>query len=228
MSSDEKNISSLYQAADKPAPPQELDQAILAASRKAVEKSRNTAPFTAAWPAWASAAAVIVIAIILVPVLRQQEPPHIIEQTTREPRFADKLADEVPAGLYSVSESEERIKEEALPAAEPSVTVEANTSAGQPSAPALRTNALNKSSIITEREAQSETTVDHKTRSRMQAADSAPFAVLTPEMWEIKIAQLVDDGRIDQARTELDKLKSHFPEHDIDRILLQKLTNHNE
>jgi len=170
----------------------------------------------------------IVIAIILVPILKQHEPPPIMEQAAEAPRFAEELADEGPAGLYSAAETEQPITDNAMPAAKSSVKVEASTATGQASAPALRANALSKSSIATEGEQRSDAPADDKRRSRMQAADSAPFAVLTPEMWEVRIAQLIDAGRINQARSELDQLKSHFPEHEIDRVLLEKLSNHHE
>ena len=75
MSNDDEHISSLYHQADKPEPSAELDDAILGASRKAIEKpAKARGPFTGGWPAAASIAAVIVITVILVPVLKRQEP----------------------------------------------------------------------------------------------------------------------------------------------------------
>ena len=62
----------------------------------------------------------------------------------------------------------------------------------------------------------------------MEAADSAPFAVLTPEMWEVRITHLIDDGKIELARKELDNLKEHFPGYAIDRTLVEKLKNDHE
>ena len=57
----------------------------------------------------------------------------------------------------------------------------------------------------------------------MQAADSAPFAILTPEMWQVKISRLITDGKIDDAQAEIENLKQHYPDYIIDPALLEKL-----
>ena len=59
--------------------------------------------------------------------------------------------------------------------------------------------------------------------SILRAADSAPFAILTPEMWEVKISRLITEGKTDDAQAEIDKLKEHYPEYIIDPSLMEKL-----
>jgi hypothetical protein len=59
--------------------------------------------------------------------------------------------------------------------------------------------------------------------SAMHAADSAPFAILTPEMWEVKIARMAAEGNMEGAEVELHKLRVEFPEYTINPSLLEKL-----
>jgi hypothetical protein len=64
--------------------------------------------------------------------------------------------------------------------------------------------------------------------SAMHAADSAPFAIHTPEMWEVKIARMVAEGNIEGAGVELHKLREEFPEYAINPSLLEKLNRNYE
>ena len=97
-----------------------------------------------------------------------------------------------------------------------------------PGTQSMRTSAAEKSRFAADVETPAVVDTDLFDRSRMEAADSAPFAVLTPEMWEVKITQLIDDGKIEKARAELDKMKAHFPAYDIDRAIVEKLRGHRE
>jgi hypothetical protein len=66
------------------------------------------------------------------------------------------------------------------------------------------------------------------TPSSMHAADSAPFAIHTPEMWEVKIARMLAEGNIDEADEELVKLKQEFPDYEINPTLLENLKKYHE
>ena len=68
-----------------------------------------------------------------------------------------------------------------------------------------------------------ETAVPVGKHSGIEAADSAPFAIYTPEMWEAKISELIAAGRLEQARSELGELKQHYPDYRIDPSLVEKL-----
>jgi hypothetical protein len=230
MSTDDEKISGLYREADAPGPSKTLDDTILKASRKAIEKPAGKGPFSGAWPAAASVAAVIVIAILLVPVLRQEESLKQTEQSGAQKSSSAELADEEQLKLYSVTESmESNIAPSTV--REPVMTLQQDTLAEKQATPAsstptslvARTPGMSKSSISAGAEKRLEADVDDKLYSRMEAADSAPFAALTPEMWEVKIARLIDDGQLEQARAELEKLEQHFPEHPIRKTLLEKL-----
>ena len=62
----------------------------------------------------------------------------------------------------------------------------------------------------------------------MEAADSAPFAIHTPEMWEVKISRLIEEGKLQDASAEIEKLKQHYPEYQISSNLLEKLDKNHE
>jgi hypothetical protein len=207
MSHDDEKISSLYRELGKPAPPDQLDDAILSASRKAVGKSPGKAPFSGAWPAAASVAAIVVIALILVPVLREQSP-----ESTPEPYSAEKNA-------------LQNLEYEVLPDLDPDAAAPNSRAYAPP--PASEQTISRNPALLTEQEVFAIEPTE-KSRSRMEAGDSAPFAVLTPEMWEVKIAQLIDQGERELARAELDRLKAHFPEHTINFNLARKLGDQNE
>lgn len=64
--------------------------------------------------------------------------------------------------------------------------------------------------------------------SSMHAADSAPFAIHTPEMWEVKIARILAEGNIDEADEELQKLKQEFPDYEINPTLIDNLNKFHE
>lgn len=62
----------------------------------------------------------------------------------------------------------------------------------------------------------------------MHAADSAPFAIHTPEMWEVKIARMLAEGNIDEADEELQKLKQEFPDYELNPTLIDNLNKYHE
>lgn len=230
MSTDDEKISGLYHEADAPGPSKTLDDAILNASRKAIEKPAGKGPFSGAWPAAASVAAITVIAILLVPVLRQEESLNKNEHAGAEPSSAAELADKVELNPYFAAESTESDMAPS-PASVPVMALQQDTLAEKQAAPAASTATtsaarapdMSKSLISSGLEAKLEADVDDEVHSRMEAADSAPFAVLTPEMWEVRIAQLIEDGELEQARAELEKLEQHFPIYQIDQALLDTL-----
>jgi hypothetical protein len=89
--------------------------------------------------------------------------------------------------------------------------------------PAATAPAAGSASSLETEETQLEPETSAIESSIMQAADSAPFAILTPEMWQVKITRLITEGKTDDARTETEKFKKHYPEYIIDPTLLEKL-----
>ena len=232
MSDADEKISRLYHETREQEPSPKLDDAILRASREASEKPVRTGPFSATWPAAASFAAVIVIATILAPVLKQEE----LEQQTAQDLIDKSISYEVVGdGLfdsYSASENAGSLliplsdfnedsprSERGMLAEEPAVF-----DSGIASPDARRAQPLQKlpSSAAKLEQPAAESPAGNIT-SRMRAADSAPFAVLTPEMWEVKIERLIEDGDYENARAEFDLMKQHFPDYTISQSLLDKL-----
>lgn len=237
MNSDDEKISSLYHQADAPAPSKGLDDAILAASRNAVDRPAATrGPFSGAWPAAASIAAVIVITIIMVPILKQQEQQQVLNQTSREKSSTPELTDEAASNAYSPTEMKKKTPGAPLPAGESVMLLEESHYAddqampvpGGASSRALRMPAAGVASPAAQGGMRLESDSVDKERSRMQAADSAPFAILTPEMWELKISRLIEEGNIAEAKAETEKLKKRYPEHQINPSLLEKLKSYYE
>jgi len=230
MSIDDEKISRLYHETESPGPSKSLDDAILSASRKAVEKPAGKAPFSGSQAAFASVAAVIVIAIILVPVLKQEESLQKMEQAPAENSRSRGRADEERLKLHSVVEPKKKSMGAPSSARESVMELEKDVSArGQalpvssmPGSSAARIPGVSKSASTADEE-QPEADPDDTTHSRMEAADSAPFAILTPEMWEVKITRLIENGELEQAEAELEKLEKHFPDHQISTALLKKL-----
>jgi hypothetical protein len=237
MNSNDEKISSLYHQTDTPAPSTDLDDAILAASRNAVDRPAATrGPFSGTWPVAASIAAVIVITIIMVPVLKQQEQQQALTQTSREKSSTPELTDEAAANAYSPAEIKKKTPGAPLPASEPAMLLEESHFAddqaipdpGDTSVRALRMPAAGVASPATQEGIRLESDSDDKERSRMQAADSAPFAILTPEMWEVKVSRLIEEGNIAEAKVEIEKLNKRYPEYQINPSLLEQLKSNNE
>lgn len=75
MKQDDDRIKDLYRQSANEQSPAHLDEAILAASRKAVSaRPRPAAPFSGRWQLPVSLAAVLIVTVLLVPLL--QEEPH--------------------------------------------------------------------------------------------------------------------------------------------------------
>jgi len=232
MNTDDEKISSLYHEAGSPAPSKRLDDTILAASREAVDTPAATSgPFSGNWPAAVSIAAVIVITIILVPVLQQQEPQPALTQATSETGRSLNAPDETELNAYRPTEMKKKSVEAPSPASAPAMLLEDSGFSEFRAMPAHKgTSSSTTTSPATDAASplvKEETRIDSGTfdlgRSRMQAADSAPFAILTPEMWQVKISRLITEGKIDEAQAEIEKLEMHYPEHIIDPNLLEKL-----
>jgi hypothetical protein len=232
MNTDDEKISSLYHEADSPAPSKRLDDTILAASREAVGTPAATrGPFSGNWPAAVSIAAVIVITIILVPVLQQQEPQPALTQATSETGRSLDAPDETELNAYRPTEVKKKSADAPSPASAPVMLLEESDFSGSRAMPARNSAgssaatspAADAASPSVKEEVHVESDSFDPGRSRMQAADSAPFAILTPEMWQVKISRLITEGKIDEARAEIEKLEKHYPEHIIDPNLLEKL-----
>ena len=226
MSTDADNISGMYHEADQPVPGRPLDDAILAAARDAVENPANgRAPFAGRWPAIASAAAVIVVTIILVPLLKQetpqQSPPPAAEPASLPAVPSAGSADRTDDARRKTTQAARPVSATGLlPEKELPVDDRAELAAGTEPADAAGLPGAVESTYAPEGLISRDRAAAPS--SAMHAADSAPFAVYTPEMWEAKISQLIAEGRLDQARAELDEFRQHYPDYPISPSLTEQ------
>ena len=226
MSIDDDKLSGLYHAAKQPGPSKTLDDAILAAARDAVSKPASAkGPFTSGWPAVASVAAVIVIAVMVVPLLKQQDQQLPPETFNEQGRLADDT------GLKA--ERTDLMKTKPVkpsPASEPLLFMKEELHTqdrAMPAASRISSDATEAPvadmAIPPEEDKQYESGASSTTRTRKQAADSAPFAIYTPEMWEEKIVQLISADRPEEAKAELEALKRYYPDYKIKQPLINEL-----
>ena len=118
MGTDDEQISDIYHKATRPEPTGSLDEAILAASRNAVEQpSRTKGPFSGGWQAAAAIAAVIIITVILVPVLRHEEQ-QIQPRAVRQDGRPAELHDEAVPGEHPATDLKRKSVNLARPASE--------------------------------------------------------------------------------------------------------------
>ncbi|UCB55547.1 MAG: hypothetical protein JSW45_03195 [Thiotrichales bacterium] len=229
MGTDNEEISDIYHKAPGPEPSASLDNAILAASRDAVEQpARAKGPFSGGWRAATAIAAVIVITVILVPALRHEEEqtqPGTIQQ---ESRPAEQLDEAVP-GVHQKTDLKKKSVNLTRPASESLVLPDkafttrdrAGPQAGSTGSPASIESSADDLHYPEKEELAAPPAAAE--RSRMEAADSAPFAIHTPEMWEAKINQLIEAGDYEAARAELEQLGEHYPDYAINSTLFEKL-----
>ena len=228
MSTDEDKISGMYHGADKPLPGKPLDDAILAAARDAVENpGGGRAPFAGRWPAIASVAAVIVITIILVPLLKQETPRQAAPPSAAE--TASQPAVPSAGSAYRSDEARRKATQAAPPASAPALLPEKELLVDDRAGLAADTESTDAADLpiavdsVYEPEEQRSRASTAAPSNAMHAADSAPFAVYTPEMWAAKISQLIAEGRLDQARAELDEFRQHYPDYPISASLTEQL-----
>ena len=237
MNNDDDKISDLYHDADTPGPSKTLDENILAASRAASEKpSPARGPFRAGWTATISIAAVIVIAIILVPVIRQQEPAQIPTLPSMDEATLKKQAIDSSSREQDKDVPNRETRLDTLPAAtsgeslQPEIAADYTTPAAAGPGAESHTAATPSAAAISraEMERKHEPAEADTGYSSMEAADSAPFAIHTPEMWEVKISRLIDEGRHEEAKKEIRKLKQHYPGHEINTSLMKQMDQNDE
>ncbi len=247
MTTDEKKISGLYQQGNKEGPSAQMDDAIFKASRDALEKSSSVkSPFSGSWPAVASIAAVLLLTVILVPLVKQETPEMLpTEELQREQLLLRKLEDD--AGRLDAGKAKKRslVEEpkfnfyEILPEKElPAAVSETADSAYEEQIAPMRSTAVPASSVPVATPSKQGSYQDSirlmtekdmkQQRSRMETAGSAPFAILTPEMWLEKIRRLINQDNLDLAQDELDKFRARYPDEKVDQSILNKLRENHE
>lgn len=205
---EDEGLSALYRQGRGLEPPEHLDDAILAASRRAV-KARPRGPFSRAWPVPVSVAAVLLITVLLVPVMwdRGQRPP------AGDPSSALPSAAKVPA-----TKAESRAEQEAQRLAAPPRQVLRLRRSQEGLGAAAGT--VEKRSL-----AESEPAIAGLKAKRLPAPvaeDRAASAPRPPEQWLADIRRLADRARTDEAARELEAFLKAHPDYPVDPELLTR------
>ena len=203
MKQDDDRIKDLYRQSATEQPPAHLDEAILAASRKAVSAKchrapsrllrsltlpRPAAPFSGRWQLPVSIAAVVMVTVLLVPLL--QEEQH------EEERY--DTATPVPS---TVTPYETDLSV-------PSAVIQ------QEVAVPRKQKALMRPEAVPARE-ESEKAED------VQLTDSIGDTVMSgePDQWLNRIEALIDTGDETAALAELKKFKRRYPAYPLPPVL---------
>ena len=247
--SDEKKISERYRELPREEPPRALDDAILAASRRAVDA--RPAPLVVPtgrrrWYFPVAAAAIIVLAVaVTVHVEREQPGEDVVvavepaKEVLREeaPPVAQAPAAEAPAAAQGARKAErapERLyvpdpKPPSAPApaaAPPSEQQPRALGRAQESASADRaekTDALAKrADEANARLRQSEAARERGEVMASAAAPASRFARATPEQWLLAIDDLKRQGKHDEAERELAEFRKRYPNHRIPEAISEK------
>jgi hypothetical protein len=217
-------LSALYHKADNVVPSAALDATILAAATQAVEnkpvdRGSSRAPFSGRWPVAASAAAVIVIAILVLPLLER----HVPQTEDTQPSAMDDLFD-------SAKDADARkAARERLPASNPGrlyapePALQLRSAMEQPVMDEEKAFTSGGSSAAVSAPSAKTESPTPRSQARLNAASGAPLAIFTPEMWLVKIQQLIDSGKIREAADELDRFRQAHPDYELDQNLLERL-----
>ncbi len=144
MKQDDDRIRDLYRQSASEQPPTHVDEAILAASRKAVSAKcprapsrllRSAAPFSGRWQLPASLAAVLIVTVLLVPLLQQESrdteipvpsavvprdtavsaPPALMQREVAAPKkYKARLRTDATPAREELEKMEEVLAEDAL------------------------------------------------------------------------------------------------------------------
>lgn len=220
-------VSALYRKADGALPPASLNESIVAAAHQAVAEKPATrksarAPFSGHWPVAVSAAAVFIIAVILAPSIEQESPlPDTTFMQTGEDESRNAAEQAGP----------KKTARERMPLPSPSQQDATQSPPAAMFQQAMEATARDEDSIdTTGRSATAANAADIKAESaqpraqvRLDAAGGAPLAIFTPEMWLVKIQQLLDSGKLGEAADELDRFRRAHPDYELDDRLLEQL-----
>ena len=198
--SEEQKISQRYRELPREEPPPHLDDAILAAARRAT--ASRPAPLVAPtgrrrWYFPVAAAAIIVLAVaVTVHVERQERDFEVAEYGAKDAPAASE-----PQVASSPERSEDRLaRRERMeqPAEQP---------AAPPAAAAVRESARADAALRSER------IVEQKV---------AGLAAASPEQWLQGIADLKRQGRNEEAERQLAEFRKRYPDYRIPEAIVEK------
>jgi len=245
---DEREISQRYRELPREEPPHHVDQAILAAARRAAET--RPAPLVVPtgrrrWYFPLAAAAVIVLAVaVTMHVEREQPDVEMAEAAVAVPEAKREsfTPDPKPAPSKerapgaSADSRELRAKRDAEPLADLQKAQKAPSSPAPPpaaSAPAPAQDAVSgaRESARADAGAKPAAPMREEVRARAsRAPDAAPaaagalgaFAYASPEQWLQGIDDLKRQNRHDEAEKQLTEFRKQYPNYRIPEAILEK------
>ena len=212
--SDDRDLSALYQSADKPQPPAALDETVRAAAHQAVKPKRSHAP------QWLGGIAASLIAALLItqlmPTVEQEADISIRQRDMRLP-----ATDAVEPGL----ELREAAPAAAAPKSAPLESKPDRARTGNlimlEKSELKRSQPPEKAAVRDEADAiLSSEPMEEEARGAL----STPVVIPTSAETELKnIIDLLDAGRLREAAQRLDDFRKRYPEVEIPETLTRRL-----
>jgi hypothetical protein len=195
---DEREVSRVYRQLPREEPPPELDAAIRAEARSAVET--HPAPLVVPtgrrqWYFPVAAAAVIILSVAVTWHVEQEQPDSVVATAPAEARLKKELATNAPLPTPESKEAAPAAEKPAEPATPPMV-------------------------------AQSRDRMESRAAARAPI-DPRPLGALgldeAPAPWLQRIAELRRQGRHEEADRELAEFRKRYPDYVIPPPMLEKV-----
>jgi type IV secretory pathway VirB10-like protein len=224
--SDDPRISGRYRELPREEPPRALDDAILAASRRAVDS--RPAPLVVPtgrrrWYFPVAAAAIIVLAVAVTVHVERERPSEEIVSAV-EPQ-KEVMADQARSEPARRAEPKPFAVEPPPPPPLPSEARKEKAAA----APSLPEPAAAPPSALAKRadeaNAQPRQAEGARARSEVMARAAAPvsrFSGATPEQWLLAIEDLKRQGKHEEAQRELTEFRKRYPNYRIPEAITEK------
>ena len=250
--SDEPKISAHYRELPREEPPRHLDDAILAAARRAAEM--RPAPLVVPsgrrkWYFPLAAAAIIVLAVaVTVHVERERPDPELVATSPTAPREEPRVMQAPPAAVPAPAPAPAPVRKaspppkEFVPDPKPQA-VPAPAPAPAPATPPAAADSIARGRLEEERQAER-----RRARGPQEQAAAAPpeapaaakamrrapeesrrevsglgaLAYRSPEQWLQGIDDLKRQGRHDEAEKQLAEFRKRYPDYRIPEAILEK------
>lgn len=212
MNDDDAKVSARYRELSREEPPRHLDDAILAAARRAT--ASRPAPLVAPtgrrrWYFPVAAAAIIVLAVaVTIHVERQERDFEVADPVAKDAAAPDRQA-AAPKPVQDRLAGREEKQRPMEPPAAPPAAAGARESARADAATKLQAEPEARAQLRAERSVEQKVTV-------------SGLAAVSPEQWLQGIADLKRQGRNEEAEKQLAEFRNRYPDYRIPEAILEK------